>query len=105
MELDDGTKSQKSQGHNNVNVDILSEENKTTKAKTSGLFDKETHVSNSKKKMQVKFLKEDMKEIMKSTADYFVHKFAKSLHKTELKISSKLSPFFKNNLTVKHICW
>ena len=88
IDLDDGTKSQKSQGHLDVNVDLASEGNKTANLKQADLFEKDREINIKKRKIEIKLYKEEMKEIIKETGDYFIKKFIKSLQKAQSKISN-----------------
>jgi hypothetical protein len=85
-DYEDGTKSQKSAGHDDM--DVKSEENKTAKIRTNIILDKENIVSNRKKQVYFQLLKDEMDLIMKNTSSYFVNKFTKCLKMTETKISN-----------------
>lgn len=86
IDKNDGSKSQKSQGRVDNNLDVHSDENKTANLKSSLLLDRDMPalkknqsfiMGNRKLKVFLTIQKEEMDGIMKSTSSYFINKFVK----------------------------
>ncbi|CAI2381418.1 unnamed protein product [Moneuplotes crassus] len=83
---EDDVKSDRSHGHLGVNIDLISEENKTDNLKSPRLLERQSKDNLIKKEVEMKYFKGQVQEVMKSTTDYFVKKIVKSLQIAEPKI-------------------